>query len=37
MECDDFVTGKCDYFDDVPTDIASVNFVDIQKRGADGW
>jgi len=37
MECDDFVTGKCDYFDDVPTDIASVNFVDIQKRGSDGW
>lgn len=37
MECDDFVTGKCDYFDDVPTDIATVNFVDIQKRGSDGW
>lgn len=29
MLCDDFVLGKCDYFDDVPTDVKSVNYMDI--------
>lgn len=26
--CNDFVLGKCDYFDDVPTDAVSINYVD---------
>lgn len=37
MLCDDFVLGKCDYFDDVPTDAVSINYMDIEKRGEDGW
>jgi len=37
MLCDDFITGKCDFFDDVPEDIVSVNHVDIALRGDDGW
>jgi len=37
MLCDDFTSGKCDYFDDIPDDAVSVNYVDIIKRGTDGW